>query len=224
MRSPFGRYTHVPLALASVLVLVLLIAWLLARQVDGLWRAAPPSVAVVPIAAGPSGDAAPSVLAPATGPPGRPVARPAAPRFALESGPFASPEEADRLEERLNHLGHATVRFRKQEVTRLYVVSLGGFASADEASRIARELGRGVVAATDGGAEVLIDRLLSLGEAVAAARPLRDQGWPVRVTEGLSPTVIYHVRYGQFDSRADAEALGREVARDGIRGQVVKVR
>jgi hypothetical protein len=223
MRRPFGPYTHVPLALASILVLVLVIAWLLSRQVDGLWRVAPPSVAVVPITGPPPDDATPRAPTP-LGPGALPPTRSPGPRFALESGPFTSPEEADRLEERLNHRGHTTVRFRKQEVTRLYVVSLSGFASADEAARIARQLGRGVVASTESGAEVLIERLLSLGEAVAAARPLRDQGWPVRVSEGLSPTVIYHVRYGQFDSRAEAEVLGRELARDGIRGQVVKVR
>jgi cell division protein FtsN len=227
------RYTHVPLAVVSVLLVLTVMAWLLARRVDGVWdpaiRLAVPH-AVVPIADGPP--AAPGALpaSPAPKPSGRagPASKATAPapvsRYMLESGPFASSESADRLEERLNRLGHTTVRFRKQDVTRLYVVALPGFASTEDAARMARELGRGVVVAGEDGTDVVVDRFLSLGEAVAAARRLRAQGLEVRLREGVTSTMIYHIRYGQFESRVEADLLGRRLAEDGIRSWVVKVR
>jgi hypothetical protein len=226
------RYTHVPLAVVSVLLLVTVMAWLLARRVDGVWdpalRLATPSSRVVPLVAGPAPEtrpAAPNLPPPSTGRgPAPRAARAPASRYALESGPFASAASADRLEERLNRLGHATVRFRKQDVTRLYVVAVPGFASAEEAARTVGELGRGVVVPGEDGTDIVVDRFLSLGEAVGAARRLRERGLEVRLSEGVTPTMIYHVRYGQFESRGEADLLGRRLAEEGIRSRVVKVR
>lgn len=234
------RYTHVPAAIVSVLLLFVVIAWLLARPGDGLWdpglRLAAPGAPVVTLSPEPReasplapAVAAPSAPEPAAAAPDRrrtPEATPpAADRYALESGPFASPELADRVEDRLNEMGHATIRFRKQDPTRLYVVALTGFPSGEEAERAVRELGRGAVVDIAGGAsEVLVAQLPTLGEAVAAARPLRARGFQVRVSEALSPALIYHVRYGQFGSRAEAQARSDELTRSGIRSRVVKVR
>jgi len=69
-----------------------------------------------------------------------------------------------------------------------------------------------------------VDRLPSLGEAIAAARPLRARGFEVRVSEALSQAAIYFLRYGQFSTRAQAQALRNELARGGIKSRVVKVR
>jgi len=236
------RYAHVPAAIVSVLLLFAVIAWLLARRGDGLWdpglRLAGPVAPVVSLSPEPqeASPLAPAVAAraapePAAATPDRrrtPEATPplpAADRYALESGPFGSPELADRVEDRLNGMGHATIRFRKQDPTRLYVVALTGFPSGEEAERAVRELGRGAVVDIAGGAsEVLVAQLPTLGEAVAAARPLRARGFQVRVSEALSPALIYHVRYGQFGTRAEAQARSDELTRSGIRSRVVKVR
>lgn len=157
--------------------------------------------------------------------PGPPTAAPAPDeRYALESGPFTSGEAADRLEDQLNRLGYATIRFRKQATTRLFVVTATGFASRDEARRAAAELGRGTVIETDEGPEVLLDRLPSLSEAIAAARPLRARDFDVRVEAETGPAVIYHIRYGQFGSQAAAQARSEELALLGVSPRVVKVR
>jgi cell division septation protein DedD len=243
------RYTHVPLGLVSMLLVVMLIAWLLERRVDGVWdpafRIAAPVPVAVSLAAVPASAAAPAApvavepepvtdRAPVAEPPVPvPAPAPAAPppaaapvpveRYVLESGPFLAADGADRIEDQLNHLGYATIRFRKQEVRRLFVVTATGFASVRDAQRAAADLGRGSVLEGEQGLDLAVDRLPSLGEAIAAARPLRARGFEVRVNQEVSPAVIYHVRYGQFAHRAAAEARAEELALFGLVGRVVKV-
>jgi hypothetical protein len=116
------------------------------------------------------------------------------------------------------------VRFRKEDTTRLFVITATGFASSDEARQAARELGRGTVVEEAGVTEIVLGRHRSLAEAVAAARPLRARGFEVRVNEALTTSGQYHIRYGQFARRADAQAYREALARRGIRSRVVKVR
>jgi SPOR domain len=239
MRWLISRYTHVPLAAASVVVLVAVIGWLLVDRFGGpspRWPSlATRSPSVVAIPAGP--DATESGGVPPERAPGRPEtpASGAAPvttyqpaptpeRYALESGPMPPGETADRVEGELNRLGHSTVRFRKEDTTRLFVITATGFASAEEARQAVRELGRGTVVEEAGATEVLLGRHPSLAAAVAAARPLRARGFEVRVSEALVPNGQYHIRYGQFARRADAQAYREALARRGITSQVVKVR
>jgi SPOR domain len=239
MRWLISRYTHVPLAAASVVVLAVVITGLLAYRFAGPWPrwrglAAPsPSVVAVPAAPDVADSAAPAERAPGPGQAGTPAAsvpilpRPAAPvpeRYALESGPFAPGEAVDRLEGELNRLGHSTVRFQKEDTARVFVVAATGFASADEARQAARTLGRGTVVEEAGVPEVVLGRHPSLAAAVAAARPIRTRGFEVRVSEALAPNGQYHIRYGQFARRADAQAYREALARRGIVSRVVKVR
>ncbi|HEV8675448.1 MAG TPA: SPOR domain-containing protein [Methylomirabilota bacterium] len=243
MGSLGRRYAHVPLGLVSVLLIVFIIAWILERRVDGVWdpalRIAAPMPAAVTIAPAPAGAGVPP---PAPEPPATAVAPPVAPgvpppvladppvppppdeRYVLESGPFTSAEAADRIEDQLNRLGFATVRFRKQEVRRLYLVAAVGFPSPREARRATSELGRGSVQETADGIEVLLDRVASLGEAVAMARAVRARGFEVRVDEDASPAVTYHLRYGQFANQAGADARSEELALFGLASRVVKLR
>jgi cell division protein FtsN len=242
----------VPLGLVSVLLVVAVIAWLLERQVDGVWDPAlriagpvPVAVTIIPVPSGadaavrdtpaavpepPPAPAEPPVRTPEPPPPlveppaVAPPAEPPAERFVLESGPFMASDTADRVEDQLNRLGFATVRFRKQEVRRLYVVAVVGFPSARDARRAAAELGRGPVVETEDGMEVQLDRLASLHEAIAVARAVRARGFEVRIEQDLSPAVIYHLRYGQFGSQAEAGARSDELALFGLSSRVVKVR
>ena len=239
MRWLISRYTHVPLAAASVVVLAVVIAWLLVDRLGGPWprwpglTTAPPSVVAIPTGPEAGDSATPTGPVPEPGPPETPVTGvpvtprvppPAAERYALESGPFPPGEAADRLERELNRLGHATVRFRKEDTARLFVVTATGFASSDEARAAVQELGRGTVVEDTGTPEVVIGRHPSLAAAVAAARPLRARGFEVRVSEALVPSGQYHIRYGQFARRADAQAYREALARRGIVSRVVKVR
>jgi SPOR domain len=237
MRRLVSRYTHVPLAAASVIVLALVIAWLLFDRLGGPWpqwrgfSIPTPSVVAVPAIPDSGGGASPAERAPESFPPmasnAPPEPRPPAPaleRYALESGPFTPGDAADRVEGEVNRLGHATVRFRKEDTTRLFVVTATGFLSSDEARQAVRELGHGTVVEEAGIAEVIVGRHPSLAEAVAAARPLRARGFEVRVNEALAPGSQYHIRYGQFARRADAQAYREALAQRGIRSRVVKVR
>jgi hypothetical protein len=239
MRWLISRYTHVPLAAASVVVLAVVITWLLAYRFAGPWPrwwglAAPtPSVVAVPAVPAGTDGAAPAERAPEPGHPDASAAnlsvtpRPPAPapeRYALESGPFPPGETLDRLEGELNRLGHSTVRFQREDTARVFVVTVTGFASADEARQAARDLGRGTVVEEAGVSEVILGRHPSLAAAVAAARPIRSRGFEVRVTEALAPNGQYHIRYGQFARRADAQAYREALARRGIVSRVVKVR
>ena len=232
MRWLISRYTHVPLAAASVVLLAAVIAWLLVDRPWPRWRglsSPPPAVVAVP-AVPDAADGVPSERAPGPGqpePPPAPVARPPAPtpeRWVLESGPFLAGEPMDKLEAELNRLGHATVRFRKEDTATLFVVTATGFASADEARQAVREIGRGTIVEEAGASEVILGRHASLAAAVAAARPLRARGFEVRVSEALAPSGQYHLRYGQFARRADAQAYREALARRGIASRVVKVR
>jgi hypothetical protein len=239
MRWLISRYTHVPLAAASVVVLAAVIAWLLLDRLGGPWprwrglTTPPPSVVAIPpgpeagdrailteraLEPGRSGTSAPDVPVTPRFPP------PAPELYALESGPFPPGEAADRLEGELNRLGHATVRFRKEDTARLFVITATGFASPDEARQAVRELGRGTVVEEAGVPEVVVGRHPSLASAVAAARPLRARGFEVRVSEAVVPSAQYHLRYGQFARRVDAQAYREALARRGIVSRVVKVR
>jgi hypothetical protein len=236
MRRLISRYTHVPLAVASVVALMAVIAWLLADRLGGAWppwrglTAPLPSVVAIPASPEAGDTVAPAERAPGAGgsaPPVPVVPRPPTPpaeRFALESGPFSPGEAIDQLEGELNRLGHATVRFRKEDTARLFVVTATGFGSLEEARQAVRELGRGTVVGEAGGPEVVLGRHPSLAAAVAAARPLRARGFEVRVTEALAPSGQYHLRFGQFVRRADAQAYREALARRGIQSRVVKVR
>jgi hypothetical protein len=236
MRWLISRYTHVPLAAASVVLLAAVIAWLLVDRLAGPWprwrglSSPPPAVVAVPAVPDAADGAVPVERAPGPGqpePPPAPVVRPPAPtpeRWALESGPFLAGEAVDKLEAELNRLGHATVRFRKEDTSTLFVVTATGFASADEARQAVREIGRGTIVEEAGTSEVILGRHASLAAAVAAARPLRARGFEVRVSEALAPSGQYHLRYGQFARRADAQAYREALARRGIASRVVKVR
>lgn len=219
------RYTDLPLGIAVVTLLFLLVVALLGHRLEGVWGSSPPRV-IVPVAIEipPPSAATP---APAPEPTARPEApaRPAAPalRYALEAGPFLPAEAADQMEERLNGLGYATIRFRAQDVTRHYRVILEGFDSAETARRAVAELGRGtLVEGPDGRIHLEVTKAASLKDAIAAGRALRQRGYEPRIVSTESPTVIYHLRYGHFLSESEARARGRELELLGIESRVVR--
>lgn len=224
------RTLRLPLAVIGVILLLASIAWLLVHRTDRVWdpagRFAASALPVSPAAAlpGPTAPEARGAVARSPAPDALPRATRPPARYVLESGPFTSIEVADRLEDQLNQLGHATVRFRKQDAPRIYVVAVTGSASRDEAEQMARQIGRGTVVEAGGEFSVLVHRLSSLREAVEAARALRAQGFEARVTEAVSPAVIYHIRYGHFARRADALAFREDLARSGITSRIVKIR
>jgi hypothetical protein len=239
MTTLVRRYAHVPLGIVSLLSILAVIAWLVVRRVDGVSDRDPGHVAadvvsrvatvVEEVTHAFVPGAPPEAPASVGSVPVAPVpafASGAAPRerYALESGPFTSTEIAGRREDELGRLGYATVRFRRQALARAHVVTVTGVGTRGEAEQVARELGRGTVVETGGGAEVIVHRLPELRQAAALAEALRGRGFEVRIDEEVTPTVLYHVRYGQFPSHAAAQARGQELARQGLENRVVKVR
>jgi hypothetical protein len=231
---------RLPLAAVTLLVLLSgLVAWLVGERRPGPGSAETDSAPIVTIAPETSsppeqGPPAASSLVlpppPATGPPfagqgaREPRRRlPEVESYALESGPFPSPEATDRVEDEINRLGYSTIRFRKQDAPRVHLVTLTGFPTLDEARRVATDLGRGVAVENSGEPEVLLDQLPSLTDAITAARLLQTQGYEVRVTEAVSPP-LYHLRYGRFGNRGQAEALRDELSASGIKSRVVRLR
>jgi hypothetical protein len=63
------RYTHVPLGIVSVLLVVAIVVWLLERHVDGLWDPALRIAAPVPAAVTIATISTPAAAAPAPDPP-----------------------------------------------------------------------------------------------------------------------------------------------------------
>jgi len=223
------RYADLSLGLAVVTLLVLLTAAGLGRRLDGVFGPSPPrAVLSVPAEVA----APPEAPTPATGPAANRAAAPGGPpaegdasaaRYAMEAGPFLAAEAADRMEELLNRLGYATIRFRKQEVTRHYRVTVEGLDSLEGAQRVVAALGRGtVVEAPGGGVHVEVTKAASLREAVVAGRALKARGLEIRIVSTESPTTIYHVRYGQFLSEDEARGRGRELEQLGVESRVVR--
>jgi hypothetical protein len=218
-----------PVALLAALAALAALGWL-AWSRPGLlppgwpFRAPPPAVVDLPPAPASPRAAGPEPAVSAASPAGvRPAAGQSVERWALEAGPFPSAAAADVVEVELNRLGHGTVRFRRQDAARLFVVTLPALASLDEARRLVQQLGRGTIVQQGESVEVRIGQHATLGDAVAEARPLRLRGLEVRVTEALTPSTVYHVRSAPLPGRAEAQALRDTLARLGIAGQVVKI-
>lgn len=223
MFSRVRRYADLPLGIAVVTLLILLVAALLGRRFDEIWRTPPPRV-ILPAVSEPAPPpvAAPTPPAPAPAASAEPSPAPV-PRYALEAGPFLAAEAADRMEELLNGLGYATVRFRAQDLTRRYRVILEGFESLEAAKRAVAELGRGTLTETPTGQiRVEVTKSVSLKDAVATGRALRARGYEARIDSTESPTFIYHLRYGQFLSESEARARARELELLGIESRVVR--
>lgn len=228
------RYSNLSLGVVVFALLLALVTLQLGQRLEGVWGNSPPHViAPTPFQASLS-SSGPAPVQSAAPQPGRAPAAPDAstaparrasptPRYALEVGPFLAAEAADQMEDLLNRLGYATIRFRTREVTRHYRVSLEGYDSVETAKRVVADLGRGrVVQTPGGGAHVEVTKAASLKEAVAAGRALQRQGYQPRIVSTESPTVIYHVRYGQFVSESEARTRGRELELFGIESRVVR--
>jgi uncharacterized protein involved in exopolysaccharide biosynthesis/Mrp family chromosome partitioning ATPase len=153
----------------------------------------------------------------------------AAPRFALEFGPFVSASDAERVERRLTEAGYATVRTRQPSGAAVYAVLIERIATAQEAKIIAaalREHGVHEAAIVSTDPVVLrVGALLPLRGAIELAERVRRAGHQVRVAAQAGEASALIVRHGAFASRAAAEARRREIGQlDLPAHQIVQVR
>jgi hypothetical protein len=157
--------------------------------------------------------------------------RPAAPaaRFAVEFGPFPTATEAESVERALSQAGHQTVRFRQQAGTAVYAVLVERIPTLRDAQAIAaglrdQGLGDGAVVGTSEPYTVRVGEPLPLRGAVQLAERVRAAGHRVRVAAQAGEAVTYVIRHGNFASREEAEAKGRELVRLGLPNQAVQVK
>jgi cell division protein FtsN len=149
--------------------------------------------------------------------------------YALDLGTFATDEDAERAEARLNQAGFATVRFRRQAPARLFTVSVRPLANHEEPpaavppsppARLSRAAGGG----GDDAGSVRVALALPLRSAVQLAERLRSAGYHVRIAAEAAKADQITLRHGNFASREEAEAISREISHLGVPNEVVQVR
>jgi len=158
---------------------------------------------------------------------GAPV--PAPVRYALALGTFAVPEDAERVETKLNQAGFSTVRFRQQVPAKLFAVVVGSLKDAEEAQATVERLqkegyGSGVLLVGRTGVTIRVGTPTPLRTAVQLAEKLRAAGYDARVATEPTRAGQVSLRHGNFASRAEAEEASREVARLGVPNEVIQIR
>ncbi|MFZ1060465.1 MAG: SPOR domain-containing protein, partial [Candidatus Rokuibacteriota bacterium] len=186
---------------------------------------APPQLADAP----PAGSAPASPQMPQAAAPGK-SPTPTDVRYALEFGPFASAEEAERVERQLNTAGFPTVRFRQQGGGNLYGVFLERVPSRREAETIQERLkvegyAQTVLVGSGDNLSIRVGELTPLRTAVQVAEKLRASGYQVRVAVQPGEALNLAIRHGNFASEEEAGARSRDLSQKGLSGhRVVRVK
>jgi cell division septation protein DedD len=206
--------------------------------------APPPVASAAPPPATPPASASP----PATAPPAAPAptreepretaaSAPAAPgpsapaplRYALALGTFAVPEDAERVEAKLNQAGFSTVRFRQQVPAKLFAVLIASLMDPEEGQTTIERLqkdgyAQSVLLVGRTGVTVRVGTPTPLRTAVQLAEKLRGAGYDARVSTEPTRAGQVSLRHGNFASRAEADEASREVARLGVPNEVIQIR
>jgi cell division septation protein DedD len=203
----------------------------------------PPVASTPPAAATPPASPAPPPAAPAAPAPAREEPRdvvaaaptaavqptPAPVRYALALGTFAVPEDAERVEAKLNQAGFSTVRFRQQVPAKLFAVLVASLKDPEEGQATIERLqkdgyAQSVLLVGRSGVTVRVGAPTPLRTAVQLAEKLRGAGYDARVSTEPTRAGQVSLRHGNFASRAEAEEASREVARLGVPNEVIQIR
>ncbi|HKW92148.1 MAG TPA: SPOR domain-containing protein, partial [Methylomirabilota bacterium] len=171
----------------------------------------------------------PREAAPATQAAQPAASTPAPVRYALALGTFAVTEDAERVEAKLNQAGFSTVRFRQQAPTKLFAVHVSSLKDPEEGQQTIERLVKegyppSVLLVGRNGVIVRVGSATPLRTAVQLAEKLRGAGYDARVATEPTRAGQVSLRHGNFASRAEAEAVSREVARLGVPNEVIQVR
>jgi len=150
-------------------------------------------------------------------------------RYALALGTFPLPEDAERVEAKLNQAGFSTVRFRQQTLAKLFAVQVSSLKDPEEGQATVERLQKeghppSVLLVGRTGVTVRVGPPAPLRTAVQLAEKLRAAGYDARVATESTRAGQVSLRHGNFASRAEAEAASREVARLGVPNEVIQVR
>ena len=203
----------------------------------------PPVASTPPAVATPPASPAPSPTAPAAPAPAReeprdvvaaapapaPPPPPAPVRYALALGTFAVPEDAERVEAKLNQAGFSTVRFRQQVPAKLFAVLVASLKDPEEGQATIERLqkdgyAQSVLLVGRSGVTVRVGAPTPLRTAVQLAEKLRGAGYDARVSTEPTRAGQVSLRHGNFASRVEAEEASREVARLGVPNEVIQIR
>ena len=160
------------------------------------------------------------------------VAAPTTPppiRYALALGTYPLSEDAERVESKLNQAGFSTVRFRLQTPAKLFAVQVSSLKDPEEGQATVERLQKeghppSVLLVGRTGVTVRVGPPTPLRTAVQLAEKLRAAGYDARVATEPTRAGQVSLRHGNFASRAEAEAVSREVARLGVPNEVIQVR
>ena len=153
----------------------------------------------------------------------------AAPRFAVEIGPFLTTGEAQRTEKQANDAGFPTVRLRQKTAgAAVYAVMIERVPRGREAQVLIAKLkadgiGDAVVVGTSDPVAIRVGDPRPLRAAVEMAERLRADGHTVRLAATPGEATTFVIRHGNFASREEAEARGAELMRLGLANQIVQV-
>lgn len=154
---------------------------------------------------------------------------PAPVRYALALGTFAVPEDAERVEAKLNQAGFSTVRFRQQVPAKLFAVLIASLKDPEEGQTTIERLqkegyAQSVLLVGRTGVTVRVGAPTPLRTAVQLAEKLRGAGYDARVSTEPTRAGQVSLRHGNFASRAEADEASREVARLGVPNEVIQIR
>jgi cell division septation protein DedD len=189
-------------------------------------RASPPATAP-PAAPAPAREEPRETAASAPAAPG--PSAPAPLRYALALGTFAVPEDAERVEAKLNQAGFSTVRFRQQVPAKLFAVLIASLKDPEEGQTTIERLqkdgyAQSVLLVGRTGVTVRVGTPTPLRTAVQLAEKLRGAGYDARVSTEPTRAGQVSLRHGNFASRAEADEASREVARLGVPNEVIQIR
>jgi cell division septation protein DedD len=156
-------------------------------------------------------------------------ATPAPVRYALALGTYSLSEDAERVEAKLNQAGFSTVRFRLQTPAKLFAVQVSSLKDPEEGQATVERLQKeghppSVLLVGPAGVTVRVGPSTPLRTAVQLAEKLRAAGYDARVATESTRAGQVSLRHGNFASRAEAEAVSREVSRLGVPNEVIQVR
>ncbi len=167
----------------------------------------------------------------ATAPPIKAEATPAAKgaaasgSFSIQVGAMAMEENAQSLKQKLDALGFSAVIRKGTGYANRHIVTAGEPGGKREAEDLARRLNvdgfPSQIVSFEGKFTPQIGTFVNLDEAIDLARDLQKKGYRPKITSKPSTAVLYQVRTGKFDTRAEAVKRGEELKAKGFNAWVV---
>jgi cell division septation protein DedD len=149
----------------------------------------------------------------------------AAKGFSVQLGAMAQPENAEKLKQKLDAMGYQAVVRKGSGSANRHVVTVGELAGKPDAEEMGRRLNvdgfPSKVVTLEGKYTLQIGAFVNLDEAIDVARELQKKNYRPKITSKPAAAVLYHVRHGQFDTRAAAMKRGEELKAKGFSALVV---